>query len=251
MASDGNSCVLYALRREVLRNTRSSQRSSSRTWTSFYTPFGVRCFGTRGGSREFGEFACFYTPFGVRCFGTAGYDDLPAVQRGRFYTPFGVRCFGTITQVQQLASRLARSCSSFYTPFGVRCFGTVLPNYCSVRGCMSSFYTPFGVRCFGTRAVALTAVRRVEIVRRFLYALRREVLRNQIPLLAWPQPSRSFYTPFGVRCFGTRPPRLTVALMRSRFYTPFGVRCFGTVDATAAYTDIVATDARVSIRPSA
>ena len=38
---------LYALRREVLRNT-SPRISVTRYATSFYTPFGVRCFGTAG-----------------------------------------------------------------------------------------------------------------------------------------------------------------------------------------------------------
>jgi len=38
----------------------------------------------------------------------------------------------------------------------------------------------------------------------FLYALRREVLRNSLPALRLlAQWLRRFYTPFGVRCFGT------------------------------------------------
>ena len=36
----------------------------------------------------------FYTPFGVRCFGTA-HKRMEAESRNGFYTPFGVRCFGT------------------------------------------------------------------------------------------------------------------------------------------------------------
>ena len=41
----------------------------------------------------------------------------------------------------------------------------------------------------------------------FLYALRREVLRNARALAnRWSGPFGSFYTPFGVRCFGTLPP---------------------------------------------
>jgi len=39
---------------------------------------------------------CFYTPFGVRCFGTFdAADDLVLSLENCFYTPFGVRCFGT------------------------------------------------------------------------------------------------------------------------------------------------------------
>jgi len=55
------------------------------------------------------------------------------------------------------------------------------------------------VRCFGTRAGYAGYG---ELLRAFLYALRREVLRN---MLATQQKRReaSFYTPFGVRCFGT------------------------------------------------
>ena len=63
------------------------------------------------------------------------------------------------------------------------------------------FYTPFGVRCFGTLWLLDFTDK---YYRTFLYALRREVLRNA--------------------------PRATerVAADGMRFYTPFGVRCFGT-----------------------
>jgi len=40
----------------------------------------------------------------------------------------------------------------------------------------------------------------------FLYALRREVLRNTFLLLLALLVLSGFYTPFGVRCFGTLPP---------------------------------------------
>ncbi len=58
---------------------------------------------------------------------------------------------------------------------------------------------------------------------RFLYALRREVLRNSWTSSAPPVRCKCFYTPFGVRCFGTgtrcerwRPPcsRFLYALRR-------------------------------------
>jgi len=42
--------------------------------------------------------------------------------------------------------------------------------------------------------------------RLFLYALRREVLRNTFLLLLALLVLSGFYTPFGVRCFGTLPP---------------------------------------------
>jgi len=38
----------------------------------------------------------------------------------------------------------------------------------------------------------------------FLYALRREVVRNR-DLIRLLECADSFYTPFGVRCFGTLP----------------------------------------------
>ncbi len=62
--------------------------------------------------------------------------------------------------------------TGFYTPFGVRCFGTV-PGI-EARYYAVCFYTPFGVRCFGTTDGAASN----RELRRFLYALRREVLRN-------------------------------------------------------------------------
>ena len=40
-------------------------------------------------------------------------------------------------------------------------------------------------------------------VRQFLYALRREVLRNPVPDKCPEVGVQGFYTPFGVRCFGT------------------------------------------------
>ena len=88
------------------------------------------------------------------------------------------------------------------------------------------FYTPFGVRWFGTIAVALLIVALV----RFLYALRREVVRNWSTPTKAPHGRHCFYTPFGVRWFGTaRRDRSGQREPRSRFYTPFGVRWFGTL----------------------
>jgi len=69
---------------------------------------------------------------------------------------------------------------------------------------LAGFYTPFGVRCFGTVLGERVASRLPEM---FLYALRREVLRNSPTSTPCgvSSRSRSFYTPFGVRCFGTLP----------------------------------------------
>ncbi len=71
-----------------------------------------------------------------------------------------------------LSSERAWLYDSFYTPFGVRCFGTWSVIVVSVNH--SCFYTPFGVRCFGTTLSRTRGARSL----RFLYALRREVLRN-------------------------------------------------------------------------
>ena len=56
----------------------------------------------------------------------------------------------------------------------MRCFGTHDLRYILISN--SCFYTPFGVRCFGTPAAGAWLTRRW---RTFLYALRREVLRNK------------------------------------------------------------------------
>ena len=133
---------LYALRREVLRNGAST--SSPGRAMCFYTPFGVRCFGTGARPRK-DDHESFYTPFGVRCFGTMSAVVLTTAQVARFYTPFGVRCFGTI-----VIPPTEPDPPRFYTPFGVRCFGTATEG-CGLREDVSGgFYTPFGVRWFGT-----------------------------------------------------------------------------------------------------
>ena len=93
--------------------------------------------------------------------------------------------------------------ASLYTPFGVRCFGTGWDSPSSRSGTAwswSCFYTPFGVRCFGTYTIGFDSY----IGEEFLYALRREVLRNvTITEDEAADTDRCFYTPFGVRCFGT------------------------------------------------
>ena len=65
-----------------------------------------------------------------------------------------------------------------YTPFGVRWFGTV---FCIqiISHPYYNFYTPFGVRWFGT---GLDMHGLVRSAKRFLYALRREVVRNPTPV---------------------------------------------------------------------
>ena len=64
------------------------------------------------------------------------------------------------------------------------------------------FYTPFGVRWFGTGAsLGVSALQAA-----FLYALRREVVRNTGSRVRPRSAVTGFYTPFGVRWFGTLPP---------------------------------------------
>ena len=147
----------------------------------------------------------------------------------------------------------------------------VLRNSCRGRSASTPprcFYTPFGVRCFGTSRSSpgwstsdtfLYALRR-EVLRNagrrpvqgrihvFLYALRREVLRNMLSGICVSFARSRFYTPFGVRCFGTHCAACLPCSVRARFYTPFGVRCFGTVH---AYVELAGGMYRVSIRPSA
>ena len=86
----------------------------------------------------------------------------------------------------------------------------VLRNRCRPKAWRSNaypvacFYTPFGVRCFGTGTEPSGPYGALE----FLYALRREVLRNiEAGAVSFNnRRAASFYTPFGVRCFGTLPP---------------------------------------------
>ena len=68
----------------------------------------------------------------------------------------------------------------FYTPFGVRWFGTRTDSGASSRLSVDGFYTPFGVRWFGTIHVGAVA-EKIVVHLVLLYALRREVVRNEVP----------------------------------------------------------------------
>ena len=113
----------------------------------------------------------FYTPFGVRCFGTAVVADGLGHCVWGFYTPFGVRCFGTAFKMRHYSLFAA----SFYTPFGVRCFGTVARE--EISAIVALLYAlRREVLRHGTTAC------RMLFAMLFLYALRREVLRHPTPL---------------------------------------------------------------------
>ena len=102
------------------------------------------------------------------------------------------------------------------------------------------------MRCFGTYDLNPDTAREFA----FLYALRREVLRNSRTWWLTRSAGIGFYTPFGVRRFGTTGTRLSRCPRCRRFYTPFGVRRFGTWAVIAFVAFYLFTDP-VSIRPSA
>src|SRR5262249_40235366 len=76
--------------------------------------------------------------------------------------------------VRNPPSKQESTCGGFYTPFGVRCGSE--PATCAQLVDLRSFYTPFGVRWFRTVAIGYGVWR---LRRRFLYALRREVVPNK------------------------------------------------------------------------
>ena len=143
-------------------------------------------------------------------------------------------------------SRLGRSVGSFYTPAGVRSFGTLSFPSWAIRGEFLYASRREVIRDRQPHAP--------EDVPRFLYASRREVIRDhhvRAPGSArridvsirqsasghWGPFNRyaasrayvaSFYTPVGVRSFGTASAWWSRG-RKTSFYTPVGVRSFGTV----------------------
>ena len=137
-------------------------------WSTPYTPFGVRCFGTSALLTSSASQSWFLYALRREVFRNSSDDERAAC--GGFYTPFGVRCFGT-TYAATAVEPAKASRDKFLYALRREVF----------RNTVADVDAPALLFLYALqREVFRNLEHRPEILvpRKFLYALRREVFRN-------------------------------------------------------------------------